>query len=92
MATATAPKTTAADATTERVRELNEQIIAASKKAGGAYLDAYEKALDSIAGYQTKMVQKTDDAEWLSTVIDVQARFAREVSRLYVSAGRELLK
>ena len=91
MATATAPKTTA-DATTERVRDLNEQILAASKKAGGAYLDAYEKALDSIAGYQTKMAQKTDDAEWLSTVIDVQARFAREVSRLYVAAGRDLLK
>jgi hypothetical protein len=33
--------TEAVEATVERIRELNEQILDAGKKAGGAYLDAY---------------------------------------------------
>jgi hypothetical protein len=86
------PKSTkAVDETVERVRDLNERILEASRKAGGAYLDAYEKTLQSIADYQTQVAQQTD-IEWLSTVIEAQARFTRELTKLYVSAGREMLK
>jgi hypothetical protein len=90
MATATQNKTTV-DETTERIRDLNEQIIGASKKAGGAYLDAYEKALKSIADYQEQVAKQTD-VEWVSTIVDAQARFTRELTKVYVSTGRELLK
>ncbi|MEA2255202.1 MAG: hypothetical protein QOG35_1247 [Solirubrobacteraceae bacterium] len=90
MATATANKN-ATEATTERIRDLNEQIVDASRKAGGAYLDAYEKTLESIADYQER-VAKQSDVEWVSTVVDAQARFTRELTKLYVSTGRELLK
>ena len=38
---ATATQTNAVNETTERIRDLNERILTASKKAGGAYLDAY---------------------------------------------------
>jgi hypothetical protein len=90
MATATSTKNTT-EATTERIRELNEQIVDAARKAGGAYLDAYEKALESIADYQER-VAKQSDVEWITTVVDAQARFTRELTKLYVSTGRELLK
>jgi hypothetical protein len=90
MATATASKNTT-EATTERVRDLNERILEGSRKAGGAYLDAYEKTLESIADYQER-VAKQSDVEWVSTVVDAQARFTRELTKLYVSTGRELLK
>jgi hypothetical protein len=90
MATATATKNTN-EATTERIRDLNERILEASRKAGGAYLDAYEKTLESIADYQER-VAKQSDVEWVSTVVDAQARFTRELTKLYVSTGRELLK
>jgi hypothetical protein len=90
MATATQSKT-AVNETTERIRDLNEQIIGAAKKAGGAYLDAYEKALKSIADYQEQVAKQTD-VEWVSTIVDAQARFTRELTKLYVSTGRELLK
>ena len=90
MATATQNQT-AVNETTERIRELNEQIIGAAKKAGGAYLDAYEKALKSIADYQ-EQVAKQSDVEWVSTIVDAQARFTRELTKVYVSTGRELLK
>ena len=80
-----------ADETAERIRDLNERILDAGKKAGGAYLNAYEKALQSIVDYQ-EQVAKQSDVEWVSTVIEAQAKFTRELTQLYVSAGRELLK
>ena len=79
------------DDTTQRIRDLNERIVDAAKTAGGAYLDAYEKALQSIADYQEQVAKQTD-IEWISTVVDAQARFTRELTKLYVSTGRELLK
>ena len=89
MATATTKNQT--EATTERIRDLNERILDAGKKAGGVYLDAYEKALESIADYQENVAKQTD-VEWISTVVDAQARFTRELTKLYVNTGRDLLK
>jgi hypothetical protein len=81
----------ASNETTERIRDLNERILEAGKKAGTVYLDAYEKALQSIADYQEQVARQTD-VEWVSTIVDAQARFTRELTNLYVSTGRELLK
>jgi Phasin protein len=80
-----------AEAATERVRDLNERIVEASRKAGGAYLYAYEKALESMAAYMEQAAKATD-VEWVSTVVEAQARFTRELTKMYVSTGRELLK
>jgi hypothetical protein len=41
--------------------------------------------------YQEQVAKQTD-VEWVSTIVDAQARFTRELTKLYVSAGRELLK
>jgi len=89
MATATTKNQS--EATTERIRDLNERIVAASKQAGGAYLDAYEKTLESIADYQENAAKSTE-VDWISHVVDAQARFTRELTKLYVNTGRELLK
>jgi hypothetical protein len=89
MATTTTKNQT--EATSERIRDLNERILESSKKAGTAYLDAYEKALKSIADYQQSVAKQTD-VDWVSTVVDAQARFTRELTSLYVNTGRELLK
>jgi hypothetical protein len=88
MATATK---TANEATTERIRDLNERIIDASRKAGGAYLDAYEKTLESVADYQERGA-KQSDVDWISTILDAQSRYTRELTKLYVNTGREFLK
>jgi hypothetical protein len=82
---------TANEATTERIRDLNERIIDASRKAGGAYLDAYEKTLESVADYQER-ASKQSDVEWISTILDAQSRYTRELTKLYVNTGREFLK
>jgi DNA-binding ferritin-like protein len=90
MAT-TAKTRNAVEETTEHIRDLNERILEAGRKAGGAYLDAYEKALQSIADYQEQVATQTD-VEWISTIVDAQAKFTRELTKLYVATGRELVK
>jgi hypothetical protein len=79
------------DAPTEQLREINERILDAGKKAGGAYIDAYEKAAVSVAELQERAARQTE-VEWLSSVIDAQARYTRELTKLWVSTGRELIK
>ena len=85
------PTTKTTEQSLKHITDLNEQIVDAAKKAGGASLDAYERALESIAGYQEQAV-KQSDVEWISTVIDAQAKFTRELTNLYVGTGRDLLK
>ena len=85
------PTTKTTEQSLKHITDLNEQIVDAAKKAGGASLDAYERALESIAGYQEQAV-KQSDVEWISTVIDAQAKFTRELTKLYVGTGRDLLK
>jgi hypothetical protein len=79
------------DAAAERVRELNERIIASSKKAGVAYLDTYERALTSIVEFQDK-VADASQVEWFSALVTAQADFTRDMAKLYTSAARDLLK
>ena len=89
-ANATTTQTTA-DETTKRIRDFNERVIDAGKKAGGAYLDAYEKAAQSLVDYQEQVARQTD-VEWVSTIVDAQAKFTRELAKVYVATGRQLLK
>jgi len=98
MPTKTTPPTTpmgvdpaAYEDAAKRIRDLTERLIESSKAAGLTSLDAYEKALQSIADYQEQVAQQTD-VEWVSTIVDAQARFTRELTKLYVSTSRELLK
>lgn len=75
----------------ERVRELNEQIIEASRKAGSTYFDAYERTLKGIADYETKLAE-VSHVEWLSTLLNAQADFTREVAKTTTASAREFLK
>ncbi len=82
---------TVVDEATERIRQLNERAIDAGRKAGGAYLDAYERALKSIVDYQERLAGASQ-VDWIRNVIEAQAEFTREVGNMYASAAREFLK
>jgi hypothetical protein len=75
----------------ERLRELNERIIEAGKKSGRAYLTAYEANLKAIADYQAKLAGSSD-VDWVSTLLNAQADFTREIARAAAAQGRDLLK
>lgn len=83
--------TAAMTQTVDRIRELNEQIIEMARKAGTGYLDMYERALESIAGYQQQMGDATG-VDWLQRLFEAQANFTRDMGNLYASSARELLK
>ena len=75
----------------ERLRELNERIIAAGKKSGRAYLSAYEANLKAIADYQARLAGSSEQ-DWVSTLLNAQADFTREIARAASAQGRDLLK
>jgi hypothetical protein len=79
------------DTAVEQARDLNEQVFAAARKAGNAYLDSYEKAVDRAAELELKFAGMTQQ-EWIKQVVEAQVDIAREVTSSYTSAARTLLK
>ena len=90
MATATKTQTTVQD-TTAQVQEIAERLVEASKTVANEYLNLTEKTAQSIVGLQRQVAQQTD-VEWIAAVIDAQAKFNADVTKVVVSSGRELLK
>jgi hypothetical protein len=89
---ATATKTAnQADAATESLRDVNEQIIDFGRKTTATVLDAYETTLNSVADYQDK-VAETSQVEWLSNLAHAQADLTRGVAKVYASTARGLIK
>ena len=83
--------TSDADATAERIRQLNEDILAFGRQAGQSFLDAYEATLKTFAEYQDK-VADASQVDWVASMARAQANFTREVADLYTSAARNMLK
>jgi hypothetical protein len=75
----------------ERIRELNEQILAAGREWGIGFLGAYEESLRSFADFQERSADRTD-IEWVSRLVKAQADFTREIAKLSTAAPRDFLK
>jgi hypothetical protein len=88
-ATATASKET--EAAAARVRELNEQVLDFGKKAGLQFLEAYEAGVKTYAERQDKFAD-TAQVEWVAAAARAQANFTREITRVYATTTRDLLK
>jgi hypothetical protein len=79
------------EAVAQRIRKLNERIIAESRSAGEATLSSYENALKAIASTLERGPGKSD-IEWISSLASAQAKFIREVTDAWTSAARGMLK
>ena len=80
-----------AEAAAERIRELNERVLEFGKKAGLQFLEAYESNMKTFADYGDKFADSAQ-AEWVTTAVRAQTDFTRELTRLYSTATRDLLK
>ncbi len=80
-----------AEAATERIRDLNEQILERIKSGGESALEAYERTLKTVADYQDK-VADTSQVEWISNLAHAQAELTRGVAKVYASTARGLIK
>ena len=79
-----------AEAATERIRDLNEQILERIKSGGESALEAYERTLKTVADYQEAAGQR--GAEWVTGLAKAQAQFTRELASASPAAARELGK
>jgi hypothetical protein len=75
----------------DRIRDLNEQILDFGRRAGIGFLEAYEQNLQTFADYQDK-VGDQDKVDWIVNVARAQANFTRELTRVYTTTARDLLK
>jgi phage-related tail protein len=89
--TQTRNSTPSIDGVFERAGEAQEQFTAAARKAGKAYLDSYEKAVDRATELQLKLADSTQQ-DWIKSIAETQADFARELATTYTSTARTLLK
>jgi hypothetical protein len=90
MAATTKTQTAVADATAQ-VQEFSDRLVETSKKAAVEYLDLTEKAAQTVVDFQRQVAAQTD-VEWVASIIDAQAQFTGDVSKVLVSSTRELLK
>lgn len=92
MATSTQTKTAPTlEGLFERTTDAQEQFVAAARKAGHAYLDSYEKAVDRAIELELRLVDSTRQ-DWLKSIVTAQTDFAREISQTYAGTARTLLK
>jgi hypothetical protein len=75
---------------TEKVTALGEKAVENGKKASSVLLDSYEKTVVALADSYVKAARSTN-VDWISTVADAQADFAREAAKSYTSAARTLV-
>ena len=89
------PKKAAGDASAgmeelaEQIRQLNEQIIEASKRSGETYLQSYQQLLKTVADVQEE-AGKSSPWDWVTTMATAQANFTRDIAEAYAAAGRRL--
>ncbi len=79
------------DATVERLRALNDQILSAARNAGLTWLALYEQTLMSVLDAQEAMTD-ANRTQPLSASTAAQTRLAREITQAYISTVRDILK
>jgi hypothetical protein len=79
------------EAAEQRIRELNERIIDAGKRAGRGTLDIYESTLKAVSD-SLERGPGSSDIEWVSSIATAQANFLRDLTKVWTSAARKALK
>ena len=95
MTTTTSPKTDPFDvdfeAAAERIRGLNEKVLAAAKQTGTMSVDTYEQTVNIVLDFGQKAADSTK-VDWVSALAKSQASIITEATNAYTKAARDLLK
>ncbi|MGO9753319.1 MAG: hypothetical protein ACLP8S_32910 [Solirubrobacteraceae bacterium] len=91
MTTAQANTQPNVEAAYNQIKELNEQMIDAARKAGTQYIDTYTKAVDRAIDVERKLAGATKQ-EWLKSIIDAHADMTKELNDAYTASMLSLLK
>lgn len=78
------------DAATERIREANERILAAGRKATVAYLDGIERYVAGVAQAERKVGEQSQ-VQLFGQLLNAHASFTEDVVKVSVTVTRELI-
>jgi len=75
------------EAAAQRIRSLNKQVLARASAAGAGAVDGYEKALQDMADFETKIAGGSQ-LDWLQAVARSQTKFVTDLVSMYADAIR----
>jgi hypothetical protein len=75
------------EATAQRIRSLNEQVLARASAAGLGAVDGYEKALQDMVDFETK-IAGSSQLDWLQAVARSHTKFVTDLTSMYANAIR----
>jgi hypothetical protein len=78
------------EAAAQRVREVSEKLLETSKKNGLAWVETYERILNSMLALE-EQAARGSQVDWISTLATTHADFVREVSQAYLGTIRKQL-
>jgi hypothetical protein len=78
------------EAAAQRIRSLNKQVLARAGAVGAGAVDDYEKALQDMAAFETKIAGRTQ-LDWLQAVAHSHAKFVTDLGSMYANAIRSSL-
>jgi hypothetical protein len=76
--------------TAKQVGDLNQRVVKASKRAGSAYLDSYERLVENVTKVQQKLADQSK-SRVVRTVVATQVDVTRQLTSAYTSAAREFI-
>jgi hypothetical protein len=92
MATSTKTNTVLPDfeIATERAREANDRLSEVGRKVATAYLDGFEKYVTGVARVERKLGEESQ-VEGVASLLNTHADLTEEITKVSVSAARELV-
>lgn len=75
------------EAEAQRIRSLNQQVLARASAAGTGAVDGYEKALQDMADFETKIAGNSQ-LDWLQAVASSHTKFVTDLVSMYANAIR----
>ena len=67
--------------------DLNQQVLARASAAGAGAVDGYEKALQDMADFETK-IAGSSQLDWLQAIAHSHAKFVTDLVSMYAIAIR----
>ncbi|MCV2487773.1 hypothetical protein OF117_00230 [Geodermatophilus sp. YIM 151500] len=79
------------DALTRRVRELSDQVLDQARRNGRAYLEGYERLLDTLLDLERRAAEGSGQ-DWASALASTHASLVRQTSEMFLGAVRDHLR
>ncbi len=73
------------EAAAQRIRSLNQQVLARASAAGAGAVDGYEKALRDMADFETK-IPGSSQLDWLQAVARSHTKLVTDLASMYANA------